>query len=203
MTKNIGHPGWEGLFASPTLARLLARFLTHPDTAFYQRELLGAARAQLYAVQQALGRLERTGIVTKRPGGNRVYYQANRAHPAFEDLRRVVLKTVGLGDALRAALAPVADRIRVAAIYGSLARGEDTLESDIDLLLIGSLSLRETAALLSPVGRRVGREFNVTAYPPEEFRQKARSKHHFVSELLVSEKIFLMGSADVLAELVD
>ncbi len=202
MTKNIGHPGWEGLFASPTLARLLARFLTHPDSSFYQRELLDTARAQLFAVQQALGRLERAGVITKRSGGNRVYYQTNRAHPAFEDMRRVVLKTVGLGDALRVALAPVADRVRVAAIYGSLARGDDTPESDIDLLLIGSLSLRQTAALLGPVGREVGREFNVAAYPPEEFRQKARTKHHFVTDLLASEKIFLIGSPNALAELV-
>ena len=201
MTKNIGHPGWEQLFASPTLARLLARFLTQPDTPFYQRELLGAARAQLYAVQQALSRLERAAIVTKRPRGNRVYYQANRTHPAFDDLRRVVLKTVGVGDAVRAALDPVMGRVRVAAIYGSLARGEDTPESDIDLLIVGSLSLRETSTLLGPVGRQMGREFNVTVYPPEEFRQKSRAKHHFVTDLLGAEKLFLIGSTDVLAEL--
>jgi predicted nucleotidyltransferase len=201
MTKKAGQTGWEGLFASPTLGRLLAKFLTHPDTPFYQRELLNAAQAQLYAVQQALGRLERAQLVTKRPRGNRVYYQANRAHPAFEDLRRVALKTVGLGDALRSALAPVADRVLVAAIYGSLARGEDSPQSDIDLLLVGSLSLRETAALLGPIGRELGREFNITAYPPEEFRRKAKARHHFITEFLASKKIFLMGSADALAGL--
>jgi hypothetical protein len=108
---------------------------------------------------------------------------------------------VGLGDAVRAALGPVLERVRVAAIYGSLARGEDTPESDIDLFLVGSLSLRETSALLGPVGRRMGREFNVTVYPPEEFRQKARAKHHFVTDLMGSEKLFLIGSAGVFAEL--
>ena len=35
MTKTIGDGGWEGLFASGTLARLLTTFLTRPETAFY------------------------------------------------------------------------------------------------------------------------------------------------------------------------
>jgi predicted nucleotidyltransferase len=193
MTKTIGGGDWEALFASGTLVRLLTTFVTRPETAFYQKELADAARTGLYAVQRELLRLEKAGLVVRTPRGNRVYYRANRSHPAFEDLKRVILKTMGLGQALRATLAPLADRVRLAFIYGSLARGEETAGSDIDLLLVGDLTLREASALLGPAGRELGREFNATVYPPEEFKTKAREGHHFISAVLKGEKIYLIG----------
>jgi uncharacterized protein len=195
-TKSIGNSPWAGLFASATLARLLTTLLTRPDNTFYQKELADAAGTGLYAVQRELARLEKAGIVVKTPRGNRVYYKANRSQPAFEDLRRVILKTVGLGDALRTALAPLANRVPLAFIYGSVARGEDTAGSDIDLLLVGDLTLREASAVLGPVARELGREFNPTIYPPEEFKTKAVEGHHFISELLKANKIYLIGDED-------
>jgi hypothetical protein len=115
-TNEIGMSGWNELFASRTLVALLTRFLMRPDERLYQQELAEAVGARLYLVQRELARLERVGLLTKTPRGNRVYYQANRSHPAFEDLKRVFLKTIALGDALRAALAPLADRVRVALV---------------------------------------------------------------------------------------
>jgi predicted nucleotidyltransferase len=193
MTKTIGEESWEGLFASGTLARLLTTFLTRPETAFYQKELADAAGTGLYAVQRELARLERAGLVVRTPRGNRIYYRADPSHSVFEDLKRVILKTMGLGDALRAALAALADRVRVAFIYGSLARSEETAGSDTDLLVVGDLTLREASAVLGPAGRDLGREFNAAIYSAEEFRTKAREGHHFVSEVVKGEKIYLIG----------
>ena len=195
-TKEFGCSGWQSLFASPTLAKLLATFLIHPETTFYQRELIRAAGTGLYTVQRVLARLEGAGLVVKAPRGNRVYYRANRDHPAFQDLKRAILKTFGLGDALRAALAPLAGRVRLALVHGSIARGEETGASDIDLFLVGALSLREAATFLGPVAREFGREFNSTIYPPAEFRRKAKEGHHFIAEILRSDKIFLIGNQD-------
>lgn len=201
LTKSIGDGGWAGLFASGTLARLLTTFVTHPETVFYQKELADGAGTGLYAVQRELLRLERAGLVVRTPRGNRVYYRANRSHPAFEDLKRVILKTMGLGQALRATLAPLADRVRVAFIYGSLARGEETADSDIDLLLVGDLTLREASALLGPAGRELGREFNAAVYPPDELKTKAREGHHFISAVLKGKKIYLIGDEIDLKEI--
>lgn len=201
-TKTIGYSGWQDLFASRTLARLLTSFLTHPEATFYQRELVNAAGTRLYTVQRALIRLEKVGLITRTPRGNRVYYQANRRHPAFEDLKRVILKTMGLGDALRRALVPLADRVYFAFIYGSFARGEETAESDIDLLLVGDLKLREAAALLGPVSREFGRELNPVIYPPAEFKSRAQEGHHFITEVLKGDKIFLVGGEDDLRRVV-
>jgi predicted nucleotidyltransferase len=202
ITKSIGAGGWADLFASGTLARLLTALATGPETAFYQKELADLAGTGLYAVQRELARLEKAGLVVRTPRGNRVYYKANRGHPAFEDLKRVILKTVGLGEALRAALAPLSGRVRVVFIYGSFARGEETAGSDIDLLLVGDLSLREVSAVLGPVGRDLGREFNPAVYPPKEFKTKIEGGHHFITEVLKGEKIFLIGDEHALERLV-
>ncbi len=200
-TNAVGSNGWAQLFASDTLVALLRVFLLNPENAFYQRELADAARTGLYAVQQELARLERVGLVVKAPRGNRAYYRADRSHPAFEDLKRVVIKTVGLGDALRTALAPLKDRVRVAFVYGSYAKGQETAGSDIDLLLIGRVTAREAATFLGSVGRDLGREFNAVVYSPDEFSRKSREGQHFITEVLKGPKVFLVGSQHELARL--
>ena len=201
-TKILGDRAWDALFASRTLARLLTTFLTHSEKDFYQKELAEATRAGLYTVQRELARLEKAGLVTRMPRGNRVYYRAHRDHPAFEDLKRVILKTMGLGEALHAALASLTDRVRVAFVYGSLARGEEKAGSDIDVLLVGELSLREASTVLGPVGRELGREFNPAVYPPDEFKAKVAEGQHFVREVLKGEKIFLVGDVHELERIV-
>jgi len=202
-TNDIGDSGLGQLLASDTLAVLLKLFMLNPENSYYQRELADAVDVGLYAVQRELARLERTGLVSKTRRGNRVYYRADRTHPAFEDLKRAVLKTMGLGDALRAALAPLGDRVRVAFVYGSCATGRETAESDIDLLLVGELPPPEAATVMGPLSRELGREFNPTIYGVEEFKRKAADGHHFVTEVLKGPKVFLIGSEDELAELLD
>ena len=124
-------------------------------------------------------------------------------HPAFEDLKRVFLKTVALGDVLREALAPLADKVKLAFIFGSLAQGRETAQSDIDLFLVGELSLRETTKLLASVVSELGREFNPVVYPSEECKKKARENHHFITEVIKGPKIWLIGNEDELAKLAE
>ena len=200
-TNNVGQSGLGQLFASPTLVALLRLFVLRPGQAFYQRQLAQAVGARLYLVQRELGRLENAGLVTRTPQGNRVYYRLKSRHPALDDLRRLLLKTVAIGDALRSVLLPLEERVLVAFIYGSFASGNETADSDIDLLVIGRLSAKEAARALGPVGRDLGRELNAAFYPPEEFRKKARDGHHFVSQVLAAPKVFLIGGEDELAGL--
>ena len=191
------------LFPNPTLVKVLSLFLLHSEKEFYQRGIAETTGNALVQVQRALKRIERTGLVTKTKRGNIVYYKADRMHPAFEDLKRVFLKTVALGDVLREALAASADEVQLAFIFGSLAQGRETAQSDIDLFLVGELSLRETTKLLASVVSELGREFNPVVYPPEEFKKKARENHHFITEVIKGPKIWLIGNEDELAKLAE
>ena len=123
-----------------------------------------------------------------------MYYRANRAHPAFEDLKALILKTVGLGDALRTQLEKLGDKVRLVFLYGSVARGEETASSDIDIMLVGEVSSREVASMLAPVKRALNREINSSVYRPTEFRKRFVERQPFVTNVLKEPKIFVLGN---------
>jgi uncharacterized protein len=189
------------LFPNPSFVAVLTLFLTHPDEEIYQSRIVDFTKCALIQVQRALKRLEDTGLITKTKSGNRVYYKANRVHPAFEDIKRALLKTVLFGDLLREALDPLKSKIQFSFIYGSLARGEETFNSDIDLLIIGDLGIRDVATVLGSVGNEIGREINPTVYPMKEFRKKIKEKNTFVEELILKPKIWLIGEESEFAKM--
>jgi uncharacterized protein len=160
------------------------------------RELQRQSGLSIGTVRQDVEKLAKLGIVTARRDGNRLYYAANEKHPLGPDIRQLVLKTVGLADALRAALN--ADGIRCAFVFGSVANGTAGAESDIDLMLIGSIGLRKLSGLLSGLGERLGREINAHALTPVEFARRRRGKDHFVSSIMGADKIFVVGTSDEL-----
>ncbi len=148
-------------------------------------------------VRQELKRLSGLGVIAARLDGNRTYYRANISHPLYADIRNLVLKTAGLVEVLREALA--SSDIRVAFVFGSVAAGTEKAESDIDLMVIGSLSLRQLSRLLSGVGAQVGREINPHVFTPEEFAQRKQAGDHFISTVLASPKLFVIGGKRELA----
>ena len=147
-------------------------------------------------VRQELKRLSRLGLVSARRDGNRSYYRANLQHPLYPDIRNLVLKTSGLVDLLREAL--VHPGIRSAFVFGSMAKGTDKADSDIDLMVIGSVSLRQLAKLLSGVATRVGREINPHVLTPGEFARRKQSRDHFLNTVLTAPKLFVIGKENEL-----
>ena len=127
-----------------------------------------------------------------RRDGNRVYFSANAEHPAHRELSALVLKTNGLVGILSKALQDKA--VALAFVFGSIARGETRAESDVDLMIIGSVGLRRLTALLSGVAEIVGREINPHILTPEEFCERKQARDHFLSSVLSSPRIFVKGS---------
>lgn len=133
--------------------------------------------------------------------GRQVYFQANAECPIYSELRGPIVKTAGVADALRMALAPLAGDIRVAFIYGSVARGKERRASDVDIMVIGEVSFAEAAEALARAQDAIGREVNPSVYPPDEFRAKLGARRHFLLSVLKGEKIFLIGAEHELARL--
>ena len=182
----------SALFAS-TRRAVLGLLFTHTDEAFYLRELARRAGAGLGAVDREIKRLTSAGIVSRRARGRQVFYQANPRSPAFAELASLMVKTVGLWDVLRAALAPLAGRIRVAFIYGSFARDAHDRASDVDLMIVGDATFAEVVAALSDAQEALGREINPTVYPAAEFHSKLAANSHFLRTVLKAQKTFLIG----------
>jgi len=81
----------------------------------------------------------------------------------------------------------------VAFVYGSVAREEETAQSDVDLLVVGKATLDELLSRLSTVEKSIGRPVNPTVYSVEEFRSKLAKGNHFLTAVLKGQKVFLLG----------
>ncbi len=186
-----------------TRRAVLALLYSHVDELFYFRQIARTAGVGLGAVQRELKKLSEAGIIRRTVRGQQVYYQANPECPVYAELKSLVVKTVGVGDVLRAALAPVADRINVAFLFGSLVRGEERSSSDTDVMVVGDVTFAEVVSVLGSVQETVRREINPLVYPPEEFRIKLAADHHFLKQVLEGPKSFLVGDEHELAKLVE
>lgn len=161
------------------------------------REIVRQSGLSLGTVQQELKGLAGVGLLKSRRDGNRVYFSANPEHPAHRELCAMVLKTNGLAGVLSKAL--TAPEVQLAFVFGSIARGETQAGSDVDLMVIGPIGLRGLTQLLSGVAEVVGREINPHILTPEEFRERKRSKDHFVTSVLAAPMLFVKGTEHELA----
>ncbi len=180
--------------------RVLGVLFGNPGRSFYANEIIARAGAGTGAVQRELARLEGAGLVKVTHLGRQKHYQANPGSPVFAPLRELVLKTSGLADVLRGALAPVATRIRAAFVYGSVATGEDTATSDVDLMVISEeLTYADLFALLEKARKQIGRPVNPTVYSPGALRKRIHTHKAFVTRVLAKPKIWLIGGENDLS----
>jgi len=147
-------------------------------------------------IRQELRKLLRLDLVHSRKDSNRVYYRAKSENPLYPEIRNLVLKTSGLADVLKPAMKD--KRIRAAFVFGSIARGEEKAGSDVDVMVIGGLGLRDLSGLLSGIEERIGREINPHVLQEDEFQKRLQATEHFVTSVMESPKIFIIGSQDEL-----
>ncbi len=164
------------------------------------REVMRRSGFSIGTVRQDITKLTDLGLVVARRSGNRLYYRANKEHPLFVEIHRIVLKTAGLVDILRERLG--SKGVMVAFVFGSIAAGTEGAGSDVDLMIVGSVSLRETSERLSGVSDVLGREVNPYIVTTAEFVRRRREKEHFLGQVMESQKIFVKGTEDDLAAMV-
>ena len=189
----------DALFAK-VQQRVLGVLFGNPHRTFYANEVIGLARSGTGAVQRELARLEASGLVTVARVGKQKHYRANAGSPVFEELRALVLKTSGLADVLRTALAPVSADIRAAFVYGSIAKGQDTASSDIDLMVVSDrLSYADVFGALEEASARLGRKVAPTIYSSQELSRRVKQDNAFVTRVLAQPKLWLIGDESALA----
>lgn len=186
----------DSLF-SRTQQRVLGVLFAQPERGFNASEIIRRAAVGRGSVQRELARLASSGLVTVTAVGNQKLYQANARSPLFRELRSIVLKTSGVAEAIRAALAPLADDIELALIFGSVAKRQDRAESDIDLLIVADdIPLETIFARLAPVERRLARKIAPKVLTPAEYRRRRTSRNPFLEKVLAGEHLTLMGTTD-------
>ncbi|MDX1962509.1 MAG: nucleotidyltransferase domain-containing protein [Pirellulales bacterium] len=184
------------------LQELLTVFLLEGNS-WYLSDLAQRLRRRPSTLQRPLAALTRAGILQRWSDGNRVYYASDPDCPFLAELRGLLEKTSGLADVLRMALRPWARRIQWALVYGSMARGEEHSRSDVDLLIVGDVTLAELVPVLGKMELRLRRPINAIIHGRDEFQKKIVQKKHFLHSLLSRDKIWLIGNPDELEHLID
>jgi DNA-binding transcriptional ArsR family regulator len=175
---------------------ILAALFVQPDKPWYVSELARRMGVPSSSLQRELQDLNKAGILKTYRQGHMAYYQANRDSPVFSDIRGLLLKTAGLVDVLADALKPLAAKLQLAFVYGSIASGQEQSDSDIDLMVVGKVAPSELALPLRQARELLGRDINPTVYTPAEFAKKRAAKNHFLIEVLTKPRLLVLGSED-------
>jgi predicted nucleotidyltransferase len=176
---------------------ILAAMLLHSQKSWYLSSLAKHTKAAPSHLHRELAALSEAGILTRRVSGREVYFEADPACPFLPELSGLLQKLVGAPAVLEKALKPLGKKITCAFIHGSIARGEEVTGSDIDLIVIGDVTISDLLPALQKAERALGRPVNPTVYPPRELARKLAEGHHFVSSVLKDPaKIFVAGSAN-------
>lgn len=184
-----------------TQQRVLGLLFGQPHRSFVVTELIALTGAGSGGVQRELARLVGSGLLTQRKLGNQKHYQANPAAPIYAELVGIVQKTTGLAEPLREALAPLADGITAAFIYGSVAKRSDNAASDIDLMIVSeTLGYAEVFGAVEAAAAQLGRAVNPTVYTRAELGRRIKNGNAFVTRVLEQPKLWLIGGEHDLIE---
>ncbi|HNU85193.1 MAG: nucleotidyltransferase domain-containing protein [Pseudomonadota bacterium] len=190
----------QKLFSSRLRVDLLGLFFGRPDEEFYVREIEKILGEDAGNISRELKNLESIGLLVSRKRGNLKYYLLDRKFPLYEELRSIILKTKGVAGVLRNALSGLKGA-EFAFIYGSVAAGQETARSDIDLMVIGKLPLERLIKALKEPEKILGREISPSLYDRQEIEKRLREKEAFISRVMQEPKIVLVGEPDGLREL--
>jgi uncharacterized protein len=183
----------DALFTK-TQQKVLGLLFSKPDQSYFTNEIIRWAGLGKGTVVRELEKLHAAGLILLTPRGNQNYYQANSKSPIYANLIEIVRKTFGIGDAIKAVLEPLTQQIAQGFIYGSIAKGDATAASDVDLMLVGNdLSYGAVMELLESLEKSLGRSINPTIYSPQDFAKKLKEGNHFLVRVMDQARIPLWG----------
>ena len=183
----------KSLFGSKVREKLLTQLFSHTDQSFYVRELHELIHEDATNISRELKKLEELRIVVCQPMANIKYYRANADNPIFNELKSIVLKTNGVAGFLGSVLNRFRE-IQLAFIYGSIAKGKENANSDVDLLIVGNLNQDKLIDQIAQAEEKLQREINYIIYEPQEFQNKIHNQDGFIIDILAGEKILLIGN---------
>jgi predicted nucleotidyltransferase len=179
------------LLGPPARRAILVRTFLDPQREFHLRELVRLSGLAPRSIQVEVDKLVAHGLLRERRSSNRRYLRANHRHQLYSPVREIVLKTAGLGDVLREALGT--SGIERAVVFGSTAAGTATENSDVDLLVTGSVSLREVVRRLTRAQESLGREINPVVWSVDEFRRREARHDAFLARVKNGPVIPIIG----------
>ena len=180
-----------------TQKKVLGLLFGKPDETFYLNQIVRLAGVGKGAITRQLERMLASGLLTVERIGNQNHYQANKHCPIYAELLGIVRKSFGVVDVIRAALLALDAQIELAFVYGSIAKGEDTASSDIDLLVVAdSLAYADLMAELVDAEQSLGRPINPSIYDKKQVKSRLNAKNAFLTRVMEQPKLWVKGAED-------
>ena len=190
----------EALFTR-SQQRVLGLLYTHPDSSFYTNEIMRRAGMGRGTIRRELDRLVSAGLIEVYPVGNQLHYRANSHNPIYHELVGIVRKTFGIADVIREVLMPLDDQIKLAFVYGSMAKGEESADSDIDLLVVTeSLAYADLMSVLMTAEQSLGRPINPSVYSSKQIKSRLEENNVFLTRVMEQPKLWVKGSENDIRE---
>jgi len=172
--------------------RLLAYYFTNPTSRHHLRDLAERLSTDPSNLSKELRRLEREGLFRSEISGRQKYFQLNREYPLFDEVRRIVGKTIGAVGVIRGCLKKIGG-IDEAYLYGSFAKNQQDAASDVDVLVIGAPREEILAQAVRKLERQLGREINYTVLTPKEFASRRARKDAFLENVWHNKRVSLIA----------
>ena len=188
---------------SPYRRQVLVKLFLRPDERFHVRELERITGVSAGSLHRELKAMAGSGLLVREKIGNQVFYQANAECPIYEELAAIFRKTMGLASLLQNALSDLGDKIHVAFVFGSMASGQQSAGSDLDICVLGEVSLLDVVKALSGVQATVRREINPVVMTTKKFSNLSAKGDRFVARVLSEPILFVKANKDALAQLVE
>ncbi len=196
-----GERALSELFGSEVRAAVLSWICAHPEALIVGAKLARELEMSASAVGKELARLEELGMLkAAEPIGAAKPYTLNQQFPLLRGLRSMCLYATGVVAVLRELFAD-AEGVEVAVIFGSLARGDDRPDSDVDVLVVGEIDGGVLSEIAWEARNRTGRLVNMVHYSAEEYQRRVAEGQGFLARVLAGPMICVRGEADGLRRL--
>lgn len=189
----------EDLIVSRVRVKVLKLFLTDPGKIFHVREIVRQTGEEINAVRRELAHLEKHGILSKEPRGNRLYYAFRKDYPLYFDLLNLIAKTSGLGGELLKNKGRLG-KVKFAMLTGRFTRGRPSGADEVDLLLVGTVVLPELAQIVRKAESKRDREINYTVMSDEEFNFRKKKRDPFLLSILEGSRVMIIGDEEELVK---
>lgn len=184
------------IITSKVRIKILELFFGNPKELYHVRGIVREVSEEINAVRRELGKLEKDGILSKEPRGNRIYYTVRRDHEFYGDLLSMVAKTTGLGRSLIENKNKLG-RVNMVMFSGKFVVGKDRkLPDDVDILVVGEITLPELASLIRIEESKIGHELNYTVMSREELDFRRKRRDPFLSGILAGSRIMIIGNEE-------
>ena len=157
----------DSLITSQTRVKLLMRFFLNPRMSGYLRQLAKEFGESTNSIRTELNKLTQAKILSVETQGRNKVYRANTSHPLFEDIRNIVVKSMGI-DKVAANIINKLGNVKLAFIRGDYAVGKDS--GLIDLVVVGNdINLKEVERVRLKTEGLIKRKINVLVLNEKEF----------------------------------